>query len=158
MATRNYLKIVNTHNCTWQEDSQEYQDACELWEIYEEVKAELLEETFGDLSDHYPGDSISLGPSQKGSEMGGSESDCTDMDEAEPYPVEQRDEKVQVAGLRQGTVDAGVSCSCVCRQTSVLTNRLVGLVDKASSLRAEDPTFNSRLRCGDFLGRVILLT
>jgi hypothetical protein len=36
-----------------QDDSQEYQDACDLWEIYEEVKAELMEETFGSLDDVY---------------------------------------------------------------------------------------------------------
>ena len=34
-------------------------------------------------------------------------------------------------------------------------HRLVGLVVKASASRAEDPGFDSRLRRGDFPGRVI---
>ena len=73
-----------------QEDSQEYQDACELWEIYEEVKAELLEETFGELPEQYVGDKAGPSTSQKGPDNVVSDTDATDF---EDFPADEQNEE-----------------------------------------------------------------
>ena len=95
-----------------QKDSQEYQDACELWEIYEEVKAELLEETFGELSDHYVSDQA--GPSTsslKGPETMMSDTDATDL---EDFPAEEQNEEEAGASSEPENMEADeVGCVCV---------------------------------------------
>ncbi|XP_076447907.1 protein polybromo-1-like isoform X4 [Babylonia areolata] len=79
LLTADVLLMINNAKAYYKEDSQEYQDACELWEIYEEVKAELLEETFGELSDHYVEPSVPTSSLHKAQDA--SESDVTDVEE-----------------------------------------------------------------------------
>ena len=58
---------------------------------------------------------------------------------------------------RQNYISGTDLLSLMCRYTEtevLLKDRLVGLVVKASALRAEDPGFKSRLRRGNFPGRV----
>ncbi|KAL8620376.1 hypothetical protein ACOMHN_013001 [Nucella lapillus] len=82
LLTADVLLMINNAKAYYKEDSQEYQDACELWEIYEEVKAELLEETFGELTDHYiPQQPAGPSALHKPQDLGGSESDVTDTEE-----------------------------------------------------------------------------
>ena len=97
---------------TLQKESQEYQDACELWEIYEEVKAELLEETFGELSDHYVSERPAPSTSHKGPEAGGgSDTDATDV---EDLPADgQNDEHAGASSGPEKVVKDEVGCLCL---------------------------------------------
>lgn len=90
-----------------QKDSQEFSDACELWELYEEVKAELLEETFGELEDHFVPDQPGAGNPNKGDSTPSSDSDATDI---EDYQSEEKSIPENGGELGEGEMEeVGVS-------------------------------------------------
>ncbi|KAK7457993.1 hypothetical protein BaRGS_00039138 [Batillaria attramentaria] len=78
--TADVFLMVNNAKAYYSKDSQEFSDACELWDLYEEVKAELLEETFGELADHFE-DHSGASTAQKGESTAGSDSDATDIED-----------------------------------------------------------------------------
>ncbi|XP_070193759.1 protein polybromo-1-like isoform X2 [Littorina saxatilis] len=96
LLTKDVQLMINNAKAYYKKESQEYQDACELWEIYEEVKAELLEETFGELSDHYVSES-------KEKDTDSDSEDATDVEDVLPDDTHEEDEEASRGPQKMAT-------------------------------------------------------